>query len=113
MEQHIIDQIANLQTLNQFWLALFILIPIVLISRAIVAGTRYSPILVIVIFGMIMGLLLKQAGIATPGLKELLLVDLIGRVTLIALIAAFFAGGQELVRILTGRRPDGEDIIQL
>jgi len=111
MEQHLIDQIANLQTLNQFWLALFLLIPIVLISRTVVAGTPYSPILIIVIFGLIMGLLLKQTGIATPGLKEFLLVDLIGRVTLIALIAAFFAGGQELIRILTGRRPDGEDIM--
>lgn len=111
MEQHLIDQIANLQTLNQFWLALFLLVPVVLISRTVVAGTRYSPILIIVIFGLMMGLLLKETGIASPGLRELLLVDLIGRVTLIALIAAFFAGGQELIRILTGRRPDGEDIM--
>ena len=112
MEQNLIDQIVNLQTLNHVWLALFLLVPLVLIARAVVAGSRYSPILVIVILGLASGLLMKQVGLVAPGLREFLLVDMIGRVTLIALIAAFFAGGQELIRILTGKRPTGEDIMQ-
>ncbi|MBS3976156.1 MAG: hypothetical protein KGZ75_05435 [Syntrophomonadaceae bacterium] len=111
MEQSIVDQIAKLQILNQFWLTLFLLIPVVLIARTVVAGTRYSPILIIVIFGLTMGLLLKQTGVATPGLTEFLLVDLVGKVTLIALIASFFAGGQELKKILAGEKLESEDMV--
>ena len=40
---------ADLTILNHFILTLLILLPIVLISRAVVAGTKYSPILIIVI----------------------------------------------------------------
>lgn len=113
MEHLLIDQTLKLHTFNHFWLALFLLIPVVLIARTVVAGTRYSPILIIVIFGLTMGLLLKETGIASSGLKELLLVDLIGRVTIIALIAAFFAGGQELIKIITGKKLVDEDIVLL
>ncbi|MEW6662403.1 MAG: hypothetical protein ACOY9Y_08760 [Bacillota bacterium] len=111
MEQHLIDQIAKLQILNQFWLTLFLLIPMVLISRTVVAGTRYSPILIIVIFGLTMGLLLVQSGVATPGLAEFPLVDLISKVTIIALIASFFVGGQELKKILSGEKLEIEDMV--
>ncbi|MBS3948847.1 MAG: hypothetical protein KGZ57_11235 [Dethiobacter sp.] len=111
MEQHLIEQIAKLQILNHFWLTLFLLLPMLLISRTVVAGTRYSPILMIVIFGLALGLLLVQSGVASPGLAEFPLVDLLSKVTLIALIASFFAGGQELKKIFGGEKLEIEDMV--
>jgi len=104
MEQHLIEQIAKLQILNHFWLTLFLLLPMLLISRTVVAGTRYSPILMIVIFGLALGFLLVQSGVASPGLTEFPLVDLISKVTLIALIASFFAGGPGIEKDFWGRK---------
>ncbi|MGF7185636.1 hypothetical protein GGQ84_001728 [Desulfitispora alkaliphila] len=95
----LVDQIAKLQLLNQFWLSMFLLIPMVLISRTIVAGTRYSPILIIVIFGLTMGYVLVSTGVSEPGLPEFPLIDLISRATIIALTVSFFVGGQELRKI--------------
>ena len=60
MEQ-LVEQIARLQFLNQFWMSLFLIIPIVLISRSVVAGSRYSPILIIVLFGLGMGYALVKS----------------------------------------------------
>lgn len=96
----ILEQIAKLQILNQFWLSLFLVIPMVLISRTVVAGTRYSPILIIVIFGLAMGHILVVSGVSKAGLPEFPLIDLISKTTIIALIASFFVGGQELRKIL-------------
>ncbi|WP_207653591.1 hypothetical protein [Clostridium peptidivorans] len=95
MEQ-LVEQIVHVQMLDQLWLTLLLLIPIVLIARTVVAGTKYSPILIIVIFGLGMGLSLVNGNIATPGLDEFPIVNLMSKVTITALIASFFVGGQEL-----------------
>jgi len=95
------DMLLEVQVLNQFWITLFLLVPLVLVARTLVAGTRYSPILLVVIFGLGMGYILVASGVATPGLPEFQIVDLISRSTIIALIAAFFVGGQELRKIFS------------
>jgi hypothetical protein len=110
MEQ-LVDQMASIQMLNQFWLTLLLLIPMVLIARTVVAGTNYSPILIIVVFGLTMGLVLVQSDVATPGLPEFPIVDLMSRVTVTALIVSFFVGGQEIKKILTGEKLDIEDLV--
>lgn len=66
----LLQQIAGLEMLNQFWLTMMMVIPIVLIARTVVAGTKYSPILIIVVFGLVMGSVLVASGVATPGLPE-------------------------------------------
>ncbi|GAE24482.1 hypothetical protein JCM9140_415 [Halalkalibacter wakoensis JCM 9140] len=107
----IVEQITHLQVLNQFWILLFFLVPMVLISRTVVAGTRFSPVLIIVIFGLLLGFLLVNVGIATPGLTEFPFVDLMARTTIIALIVSFFVGGQELRKILANKQLEVEDIV--
>jgi hypothetical protein len=87
--------------LNQFWWSLFILIPMVLIARTVVAGTRYSPILIIVIFGLTMGFILTLSGVTQPGLPEFPLIDILSRTTIIALAATFFVGGQQIRRMFS------------
>lgn len=110
MEQ-IVEQIAKLQFLNHFWMTLFLIIPMVLISRSVVAGSRYSPILIIVLFGLAMGYALVKSDIGTPGLPEFPLVGLVSRVTIVALIASFFVGGQELKKIFKGDHLELDDIV--
>ena len=97
--------------LIQLLLTLLLIIPIIFISRTVVAGTRYSPILIIVIFGLGMGLALVKGNVATPGLPELPVVTLISKVTITALIASFFVGGQELRRMLTRRPLERDDMV--
>ena len=92
------NQMANAHILNQFWLTFLMVISMVLVSRTFVAGTRYSPILIIVVFGLLMGMILVNTGMATPGLPEFPIVDLGSKVTITALIASFFVGGQEIGR---------------
>jgi hypothetical protein len=104
----VINPIIKMEVLSQFWFALVLTIPLVLISRSIVAGSRYSPILIIVVFGLTMGYILTTTGIATPGLGEFPVVSLISRVTIVALIASFFVGGQQLY-ILLGKKELPED----
>ena len=87
---------AELEILNHFWLTLVLLLSVILISRSIVAGTKYSPILIIVIFGLTLGLILEISGIATPGLPEFPIIQLTSGVTVTALIVTFFVGGQKL-----------------
>ena len=100
MEQ-ITDFTANTHILNQFWLTFLMVISMVLVSRTFVAGTRYSPILIIVIFGLLMGYILTRTGMATPGLREFPIVDFTSKVTITALIASFFMGGQEIRKIIS------------
>lgn len=107
----IIEQITHLQVINQFWILLFFLVPMVLISRTVVAGTRFSPILIIVIFGLLLGFILVNVGIASPGLVEFPFVDLMARTTIIALIVSFFVGGQELRKILGNKDLEVDDIV--
>jgi hypothetical protein len=91
----------SVQFLEQFIITFLLLIPVILISRTVVAGTRYSPILIIVVFGLTMGLALVGSNVTTPGLPDFPVVDLMSKVTITALIASFFVGGQELKRIFT------------
>lgn len=97
--------------LNHLVLALLILIPIVLIARTVVAGTRYSPILIIVVFGLIMGALMVGSEVAIKGLPEFPIIRMISKVTIVALIASFFVGGQELNRIIFKRHLEIEELV--
>lgn len=105
------QQLSQLQVINQFWLLMAFIIPMVILSRMVVAGTRFSPILVIVIFGLGLGFGMVEIGIATPGLPEFALVDFLSRTTIIALIVSFFVGGQELRKIIQKQTLDVEDIV--
>lgn len=107
----LMTNVDSVQILNQIWLTILMLIPVVLISRTVVAGTRYSPILIIVIFGLIMGFVLVNSGVATPGLPEFPIVDLMSKATIIALIVSFFVGGQELRKILTRHEIQVDDMV--
>ncbi|WP_253952074.1 hypothetical protein, partial [Photobacterium sanctipauli] len=78
----------------------------VLVARTLVAGTKYSSLLVIVVFGLALGSLLVHSGMATPGLDQFPIVSLIGQTTVIALIASFFVGGQEIKRLLSKQSMD-------
>jgi hypothetical protein len=98
--QQLMQEIAHQHLFNQFWLSLFFVIPMVLVARAAVAGTRYSAILIIVVFGLLMGYLLVATGVSEPGLADFPMLGMIAQATIIALAASFFVGGQELRRIL-------------
>lgn len=107
----VLEQIQHLQILNQFWLSLFLLIPIILVARTVVAGTKFSPILIIVVFGLAMGYILVISGVATQGLPEFPIIDLISKTTTIALTVSFFVGGQEIRKIFGGGKIDVEDMV--
>lgn len=99
----LMQEIAHQHLFNQFWLSLFMVIPMVLVARAVVAGTRYSAILIIVIFGLAMGFLMVATGVTEPGLADFPMLGMLAQTTIIALAASFFVGGQQLRRILSGR----------
>lgn len=101
----------HLQFLNQFWWSLFILIPMVLIARTVVAGTRYSPILIIVIFGLLMGFVLVSSGVSTAGLPDFPLLNILSRTTIVALAATFFVGGQQLRRVFSRNSVPQDDSV--
>ncbi len=105
------DHFASVHILNQFWLTFLMVISMVLVSRTFVAGTRYSPILIIVVFGLLMGFILVNTGLASPGLPEFPIVELGSRVTITALMASFFVGGQEIRKLITNQKIDPEDIV--
>jgi hypothetical protein len=112
MPQQLMQEIAHQHLFNQFWLSVFFVIPMVLVARAVVAGTRYSAILIIVIFGLLMGYLLVATGVSEPGLADLPMLGIIAQATIVALAAAFFVGGQELRRILSGLRlPPDQSVV--
>ncbi len=96
---------------NQLFLAFILLIPIVIISRTVVAGTKYSPILIIVVFGLFMGFLLEKSGVATPGLPEFTIVGFMSRVTVVVLIVTFFVGGQEINKLIFKKHLDIEELV--
>ncbi len=105
------DHFAIVHILNQYWLTLLLVISMVLISRTFVAGTRYSPILIIVVFGLIMGYVMVSTGLATPGLPEFPIIELTSRVTITALMASFFVGGQEIRKIFANERINPEEMV--
>ncbi len=105
------DHFPIVHILNQFFLTFLMVISMVLVSRTFVAGTRYSPILIIVVFGLIMGFILVNTGLATPGLPEFPIMDLGSRVTITALMASFFVGGQEIRKIIAKKKIDPKDIV--
>lgn len=106
------SQLANAHILNQLWLTFLIVISMVLVSRSFVAGTRYSPILIIVIFGLLMGYILVNTNMASPGLPEFPMIELASKVTITALIASFFVGGQELRKILGNKKIEKDDLVE-
>ena len=107
----VMEQVTSMSIFTHFFLTLVLLTPIILIARTVVAGSRYSPILIIVVFGLAMGLLLVLSGVSTPGLPELPVVGLMGKVTITALIASFFVGGQEIRKIFSHQNTKLEDIV--
>ncbi len=109
--ESIAGQLSSLHILNQYWLTFLMVISMVLIARTVVAGSRYSPILIIVVFGLLMGLILVSTGMASPGLPEFPIMGLGSRVTITALMASFFVGGQEIRKLLTNRKIDAKDIV--
>lgn len=108
----LMQDIAHQHLFNQFWLSLFFIVPMVLVARAVVAGTRYSAILIIVIFGLLMGFLLVVTGVSRPGLADFPMLGMIAQSTIIALAASFFVGGQELRRIFSSVKiPRDESVL--
>ncbi|UTR14026.1 hypothetical protein MM221_15635 [Salipaludibacillus sp. LMS25] len=105
------EQVSSLQMLNHFLLTLFMLVPMILISRTVVAGTRYSPILLIVIFGLAMGFILESSGVATPGLGEFPVIEFLSKTTNIALIVTFFVGGQEIRKIFGDKELSNAELL--
>lgn len=105
------DHFPIVHILNQFFLTFLMVISMVLVSRTFVAGTRYSPILIIVIFGLTMGYIMVSTGLATPGLPEFPIMELGSRVTITALMASFFVGGQEIRKLMMNKKMDPEDIV--
>ncbi len=107
----VIEQISHISALNHFFLTMMILITMVLVSRTVVAGTKYSSILIIVVFGLSMGFLLVKSQMATPGLAEFPVIILASKTTVIALIASFFVGGQEIKKIFCKEELKVDDIM--
>lgn len=101
----------ELSLFNHILIAFLVLIPIVLIARSVVAGTRYSPILIIVVFGLLMGAILFRSGAATEGLVEFPVIVLLSQATIIALIVSFFVGGQELHKLIFSRHLEIDELV--
>lgn len=107
----LIKELPHIYSLNHFVLTLLILTTLVLVSRTVVAGTKYSSILIIVVFGLIMGYIMVESEIAAPGLSHFPIVVLASKTTIIALIASFFVGGQELKKIMFKEKFDTDQIM--
>jgi hypothetical protein len=101
----------DLSVLSQLFLSFILLVPILLIARTVVAGTKYSPILIIVVFGLLMGFLLERSGVAEAGLPSFSVVVLLSKVTVVVLIIAFFVGGQELNKIILKRHLEIDELV--
>lgn len=96
----LLEQITHIYALNHFFLTMVMLITMVLVARTVVAGTRYSSILIIVVFGLLMGFIMVKSEVATPGLSEFPMIVLASKTTIVALVASFFVGGQEIKKLL-------------
>ena len=105
------SQISHISALNHFFLTMIILITMIVVSRTVVAGTKYSSILIIVVFGLGMGFVMVQGQVATPGLKEFPIIILASKTTIVALIASFFVGGQEIKKIFFKEKLSAEEMM--
>lgn len=102
-----------MEVLIHFFISLLILLSIVLISRSVVAGTKYSPILIIVVFGLALGMIFKVSGLVEPGLAEFPIVGLASSTTVAALVVTFFVGGQKIRNTFFKPKPAKEDDVVL
>jgi len=101
-----------MEVLTHFFITLLILLSIVLISRSAVAGTKYSPILIIVVFGLALGMIFKISGLVEPGLAEFPLVGLASSTTVAALVVTFFVGGQKIRNtFFKPKLPKADDVV--
>lgn len=82
-----------------------------MLLKPVVAGTKYSPILIIVIFGLSMGFVITKTKIVSQGFIELPLIILISKLTIIVLIVSFFVGGQELHKIIFKKQIEIENLV--
>lgn len=98
-----------MEIINQIVWAFLVLIPLVLIARSVVAGTLYSPILIIVIFGLTFGYILYAGGVTEPGLPKYPIIGLVGGSVIIVLTGTFFAGGQELRKLFGGAKLEPDE----
>ncbi|GAL13700.1 hypothetical protein JCM19233_4705 [Vibrio astriarenae] len=97
------ENLSYLFAFNHLSFTLIAVAIMVIMARAIVAGTKYSAVLVIVVLGLSMGTLFVKTGIAQPGLQEFPAIVLLSQTTVIALIATFFVGGQEIRKLLANQ----------
>ena len=97
--------------LIHFVFTLVLLLPVVLISRSVVAGTKYSPILIIVVFGLFLGYIIEVTGLGSAGLTEFPMIGFTSGTTITALVVTFFVGGQKLRNtFLTPKLPKEDDV---
>lgn len=82
--------------LIHFMFTLILLLPVILISRSVVAGTKYSPILIVVVFGLLLGYIINITGLGEPGLAQFPMIGFTSGTTITALVVTFFVGGQKL-----------------
>lgn len=98
--------------LSHFVFTLLLLLPVVLISRSVVAGTKYSPILIIVVFGLLLGYIMNLTGIGDPGLPKFEMIGFTSGTTITALVVTFFTGGQKLRNtFMKPKLPDEDDVL--
>lgn len=107
----IAEQLPHTFTLSHFFITLLMLITMILVARTAVAGTKYSSILIIVVFGLLMGFLVVRSGLDVAGLPQFPVVALSSKTAIIALIASFFVGGQELKKLFFKEKIDKEAIM--
>jgi hypothetical protein len=99
--------------LIHFMFTLVLLLPVILISRSVVAGTKYSPILIIVVFGLFLGYIIESTGLGEPGLPGFPMVGFTSGTTVIALVVTFFVGGQKLRNTFWNPKELKEDDVTL
>lgn len=94
-----LQPMSALRFVEHLFFSFGLLFLVVLLSRAVVARISYSSVLILVVFGLAMGIVLTRSGLFSPGIPELPIIDLINQSTVIALIVIFFWGGRELRKI--------------
>ena len=99
--------------LIHFMFTLVLLLPVILISRSVVAGTKYSPILIIVVFGLFLGYIINLTGLGSPGLTEFPMIGFTSGTTITALVVTFFVGGQKLRNTFWNPKEPKEDDVLL